>query len=688
MYFHDKKSNTNIDNQFKKENIFSRMLKLLSQHKMIIVIAVVLILIILMIIIFSTRKVKTYVTLNGEDTITLYQGADYIESGYEAHNSKGEDLTSQVIIKSTLDISKIGEYEITYTVGKITKTRKITIVEKPQEYISIYLVPVNNSVNIYLKKGEKYKEPGYQAFSSSGKNLTNEVKITGNVDTSKKGNYNLVYSVVDSNNVTVSVSRTVIVMDTEISLYLANEGYTNQNVTINVGIVDNYYDYMILPNNTKVTSSTYSYKVSENGKYTFTVYTKNGTSKKASIEVKNIDRTSPEGSCILNKSDSSSYIEINATDSSGIQKYIYNNSSYTTNKIEVTSSVNNATVTIYDNAGNNKSVICELVSQSSTQPSSSVSSSSDTSKPSSSSPNNNLSPTISNITKNGVIVTIQSQSANADIAGYYFSYTSTRPNKNNGGYLQTNKKSVDVVRLPGKTYVWVEDKNGKISNYKTIDINTDALLITIGTDYPILENMHLSTYLKNQGWSLAELNKLIARSVRAAGLYTKEAAATSAIALETVLAQKYKIKLPYWRGGKSYSLGAESSWGSYNKYTWSDSGITYYYYGLDCDGLATWAYTNAGIIINTKDHWWYWERVAFSKENGQIGDLIVSEGHVKMIVGKTDSEFITAEAKGKSYGVVVSTHKYTKTNGFKIEKGDLLIDRYDKVSSSKYPSGF
>ena len=37
------------------------------------------------------------------------------------------------------------------------------------------------------------------------------------------GNYKLTYSVVDANNVMISTSRTVIVMDTEISLSLNNE---------------------------------------------------------------------------------------------------------------------------------------------------------------------------------------------------------------------------------------------------------------------------------------------------------------------------------------------------------------------------------------------------------------------------------------------------------------------------------
>lgn len=208
MYLNSKKSDTNIDKEFKKEKNFSSGLK---KHKTLIFIALAIILVIIVVLIFLMNRTKNYLVLNGDNVITIYQESDYIEQGFKAYNSKNKDLTSNVIIKSTLDTSKVGEYEITYTLDNITKTRVINVVEKPEEYTYIYLKPVNNDINIYLKVGEEYHEPGYQVYNSGMKNLTEEVKVTGTVDTSKKGNYKLIYSVVDSNNVTVSVSRTVVV---------------------------------------------------------------------------------------------------------------------------------------------------------------------------------------------------------------------------------------------------------------------------------------------------------------------------------------------------------------------------------------------------------------------------------------------------------------------------------------------
>lgn len=674
MYFNNNRKDTNIDAEFKdNKNILSTILNFLNKYKIFIIAAAVLLLIILMIVLFTSRKepifkVTTSLELLGEETITLYQGSDYVEPGYNAYNSKEEDLTKEVNITSNLNINKIGEYEITYTLGEITKIRKINVIEKTKEYTYILLNTVNNSVDIYLKIGDKYNEPGYKVFNSAGKNLNGSVKVTGNIDTSKKGTYKLTYTVIDSNNVTVSKTRNVIVMDTDISLSLNTKSYTNGKITINITVADDYFDYILLPDKTKVTKSTYSYNVSQNGTYTFTVYNSKGMSKTSSIEVNNIDKTAPTGSCTIDENNNGSIIKITASDAAGIQKYVYNNKSYTNKTINLSQYITSATVTIYDNANNTKNISCKVVPK----------------------------VYISSIEQDGVIITVNAKKISSEIAGYYFSYTSTRPDKS-GGYIETNQTSIDVVRLPGTTYVWVEDKSGKISSAKTITLTNDVLFSTTGSKYKILQGTKLSTYLSNQGWSEQEFENLIARSARAAGLYTKTAAATSAVALQTVLAQKYQIKLPYWWGGKSWSTGIDGGWGK--KYSKTANGQTYKYYGLDCSGFITWAYVNAGYKIpyNTYPHEYYWGRgsnsktkVSINKNNGDIGDWLVNSGHIKMIVGKTETGYITAEARGNAYGMVISTQSYSNPGNYKVVIADKFIDAYSnkKYDLSSYPSGF
>lgn len=659
MYFNKEKNNTNIDSEFQKKKNIPNFISLINKYKLLAIITLVVILVIIIVCFFSkASKPSIYIDLLGEETITIYQGSEYIEPGYKAYNSKGEELTSNIEIKSTVNTNQVGEYEISYRIKNITKTRKIIVVEKKKEYTYIYLKPINNSINVYIGVGESYVEPGYEVFNSEGKKLTEKVKVTGNVDTTKKGIYKLIYSLTDENDITVTTERTIIVMDTDISLSLDNTSYTNGNVKININVLDNYFDYMILPNGNKITTNNYSYTVSENGKYTFKTYNQKGLKKESSIEVKNIDRELPNGSCEINLNETGSSISISAKDKSGIKKYIYNGQEYKNNIISLSSFIENANITIYDNANNQKEITCKVTSQ----------------------------VYISDISNDGVIVTIKSKKINNNISGYYFSYTNQRPDKTNGGYISTTKENIDVVRLPGTTYVWVEDQFGNIKGPKTITLTNDVLFTTV-SGYKILEGTTLSAYLSNNNWSIEELNNLIARSVRAAGLYTKEAAATSAVALETVLAQKYNIKIPYWWGGKSWSIGANSSWGKYR--TKSGNGTTYYYYGLDCTGFTTWAYVNAGYQIKKGVYPNYdKKKIKFNKENGEIGDILVSSDHVKIIVGKTDKAYITAESKGKKYGMVISEHPYSTPKGFKIQKGEIIMDTYSKVDSSSYPSGY
>ena len=425
MYFKDK-DNTNIDDEFDDGSIFSKILNILNKYKLIIIIALILIFVIVFILLFSNRKVTNYLDLEGEEYITIYQNEDYIEPGYDAYNSKNQQLNSQVEVLTNIDTSKVGEYEITYSLGEITKTRKVKVIEKPKEYTYIYLKSVNDSINVYLKVGEEYIEPGYKVYSTTGKDYTSKVKVTGSVDTTKKGSYQLVYSLIDENGVTINETRTIIVMDSEIGLSLSTTEYTNKDITINVNVIDNYFEYLILPDGNKVNKSTYEYVVNQNGTYTFKTINKKGMTKETSIKVTNIDTEAPNGSCTLNYTNSGSVIVVDANDISGVRKYEYDGKYYMVGNIKLSTYVDKANVVIHDNAGNSRTISCK----------------------------SEAIPIITKISKDKTVVTIEAKKVDVDIVGYYFSYNNKMPDEN-GGYLAMNKTIIDVVRLVGTTYVWV-----------------------------------------------------------------------------------------------------------------------------------------------------------------------------------------------------------------------------------------
>ena len=674
MYFKDKKS-TNIDDELNDKKTKNFHINLNSKNILLIIIGAILLVfgIIFLITLNTKNKVNYFLELNGNELLTIYKDNEYIEPGYTAKDNKGNDLTKEVIIDSNLDTSTTGDYEIIYTFHDKSLKRYITVTDKPVGATYIYL---KGDSTIYLNINDKYIEPGYLVIDSIDSSLTDKVTVYNKIDTSKKGTYQIVYTVTNSTGVTTSAKRTIIVMDGNISLSLDNEGYTNKKVGINIYIMDNYFDYLLLPDGTQIKDKSYTYKVTSNGEYKFISYNKTGKGTESTITVSNIDKEGPTGSCSGSYGNGQSTITISAQDKAGISKYNFNGTNYTNNIITINKEYSSVTITVYDKLGNSSDISCKLTKNNN----------SNNPIPSS----NQDSPLTLN--SDGVIVKVKA-TTDKQIAGYYFNYSSKLPDKSTGGYLETNRKEFDVVRLPGITYVWVKYANGETSGYKTIIISNNTIPNSLTGRYIILKGMSLDTYLKNKGWSLEELNKLIARSVRAGGLYTKTGAATAATALEVVLIQKYGIKIPYRMGGKVSTYGAYKYWGTYSENKTYEG---YDLMGLDCGGFVNWSYYNTGVDKTglSKDNYYFWDGIEYSESNGEVGDILRrfssynTTEHVAIIIGKTDTAFIVAEAYGLTSGVVLNTYPYNKPDGYTIIKGEKLTQKYTMVSESTYPSGF
>ena len=96
-----------------------------------------------------------------------------------------------------------------YSINRITKIRYVIV----SENYSKARIHLKGNLEMYLEVGEKYKEPGYEVYDSIDKNLSSSVVVTGNIDTSKVGTYLLTYTIVNSRNVTTTVTRTVYVVE-------------------------------------------------------------------------------------------------------------------------------------------------------------------------------------------------------------------------------------------------------------------------------------------------------------------------------------------------------------------------------------------------------------------------------------------------------------------------------------------
>ncbi|UFT99886.1 DUF5011 domain-containing protein [Radiobacillus kanasensis] len=155
------------------------------------------------------------ITLKGDNPITVNYGEKYEELGYTVMDNSGETLTEDVLITGKVDSDTIGVYQLSYSVkdstgNKATVKRTVHVVDENQPIIKL-----NGKNPMTLEVGSDYVEPGATAFDGYDKDLSNQIKRAGTVDTQKLGTYEVRYNVEDSSgNQAFEVSRKVRIVDT------------------------------------------------------------------------------------------------------------------------------------------------------------------------------------------------------------------------------------------------------------------------------------------------------------------------------------------------------------------------------------------------------------------------------------------------------------------------------------------
>ncbi len=174
----------------------------------------ILILLIILILSIAMLYIKRYnieknliILLNGDKKIELNYNEKYNDSGAIASYKK-IDLTPYITIENNIDSKKLGKYKVKYKIEykNVTKEieRVVKIVDKTPPAIKL-----NENENITLYVGNKYIEYGATAKDDYDGNITDRITINGNVDTTKKGNYHIEYTVKDSNNNVGTMTRNI-----------------------------------------------------------------------------------------------------------------------------------------------------------------------------------------------------------------------------------------------------------------------------------------------------------------------------------------------------------------------------------------------------------------------------------------------------------------------------------------------
>ena len=243
--------------------------------------------------------------------------------------------------------------------------------------------------------------------------------------------------------------------------------------------------------------------------------------------------------------------------------------------------------------------------------------------------NNNSLPSITSIMHKGSYVVVAAKPGNSgNITGYYFSKSNSSPNLSDDKWVIKSTNKLEIVKLPGTYYVFVKDSSNTLSKGVKLTITynetyKESTKSRGGNYNPIVGD--IDDALKSKGDSKANLDDIIAWSVKSAGLFTKEGVATAGISAQTYLHAKHNIHITYVSNincfGQRYNVnfGSNPKWGHVIKLTEiSREAIDYktgekiyprqdaqakgidkvckgFYGGLDCQSFFGWAVHNGGF---------------------------------------------------------------------------------------------
>jgi chitinase len=186
---------------------------------------------------------NTAPVINGATNKQIYIGDSFNPlAGITASDKEDGDLTSKITVSGTVDTTKAGSYNLTYSVVDSKGLKATTIVTiTVSEKTSTNTAPVINGVtNKEIKIGSAFNPlTGVTASDKEDGDLTNKIVVSGTVDTAKAGAYNLTYSVTDSKGLVTTAKATItVVNDTtpEIPTYSPTKAYVAGDIVMYNGV--------------------------------------------------------------------------------------------------------------------------------------------------------------------------------------------------------------------------------------------------------------------------------------------------------------------------------------------------------------------------------------------------------------------------------------------------------------------
>lgn len=153
-------------------------------------------------------NVEPVIKINGNKNIVLNLNDTYQEKGSHA-SILGKSVSDDIEIIGNVDTGKVGTYELRYYISNkfIKKDNFVTRVVNVVDNINPEIKLTGEKVSIYV--GDVYSEPGYSAIDNYDGDITKNVVVSDNINNTKVGTYEVIYTVVDSSNNRIEVKREV-----------------------------------------------------------------------------------------------------------------------------------------------------------------------------------------------------------------------------------------------------------------------------------------------------------------------------------------------------------------------------------------------------------------------------------------------------------------------------------------------
>ena len=132
----------------------------------------------------------------------------YVEEGFSASDGYDGDLTHRV---KRMESAESVTYFVSDSSGNTASVTRQIVYDDP--------IPPQLELKegfFVVSYGEDFQEPGYTATDNCDGDITDWVKVSGSVNTFRTGKYYLTYSVKDTYENAVSVTRTVFVKDRDV----------------------------------------------------------------------------------------------------------------------------------------------------------------------------------------------------------------------------------------------------------------------------------------------------------------------------------------------------------------------------------------------------------------------------------------------------------------------------------------